>query len=158
MNSVINIHPAFVHFPIALFFLYAVMEIARLSVLTKYSWWDTVKKGLLFLGVPFAYLTIITGGLAEEAFAGSALGNVVAMHETFAWTTAIIFTVIAAVYLFAYRRSPWAEKLAGTWLIPVLALVGLICLFVVGSLGASIVYGPSVDPVVKFIYGVLFPA
>lgn len=40
--------------------------------------------------------------------------------------------------------------------LPFLALIGLIAITMTGALGGAIVYGPNVDPVVKFVYSLFF--
>ncbi len=40
-------------------------------------------------------------------------------------------------------------------LVIVLAIAGLVLMTVVGALGASLVYGPEIDPAVSFIYHLL---
>jgi uncharacterized membrane protein len=149
-----NIHPAFVHFPIALLCIYALMELLRFSFVTRYTWWQSVKQAMLFIGVVSAYATIITGTIAK----GDSTVATVLAHQKFAWITTLTFTLLAVVHVFALQGKSWAQEFIASFFTPILAFCGLVGLFVVGSLGASMVYGPNVDPIVHFFYSILFPA
>lgn len=61
-----NIHPLFVHFPIALLTVYAVAELLRFKRLTSQVWWWNVKTLLLGVGLLGGFATLQTGEIAEE--------------------------------------------------------------------------------------------
>lgn len=113
--------------------------------------------------------------MAQEALNPSGdFKELLETHELFALTTVAIFSVLAAsygCYFIAnspYRTMPifsnvlWRnlEKLAHfireTWIAPLLALAGLVTITITGGLGASMVYGPEIDPFVHFIYSLFF--
>ena len=168
-----NIHPIFVHFPIALLTVYALLECvwsAKLRASDSLFW---SKFTLLTTGFLGACAALLTGDGAEHAVGHSVL---VEMHSTFGAVTTWVFAVILAVYLVRlYQRYPntrlqtWimkhsfvmkiytikctvAEFIFKTPLIYILALIGLICVTITGALGGAIVYGPDADPIVHFIY------
>lgn len=138
-----NIHPAFVHFPIALLCVYAVLEIIPFARFWPALQWEAVRRFSLYAGSAFGVLTYITGLMAEDV-----VGELpsVGAHEQAAVVTLIIFAALCAMDFF------WkGESALKYWLTKALALAGFVMLFVVGALGANIVYGPDVDPIVTFV-------
>lgn len=142
-----NIHPAFVHFPIALLCLYAVIEILPLARWMPSIAWASIRGFLLYVGTGAAIVTVITGSIAADIVGETPK---VEMHETAAFITLGIFLLSCALSYFWRNERPFR-----TWTMKLLALAGLVMLFVVGALGANIVYGPGVDPIVGFIVKLL---
>lgn len=141
----INIHPAFVHFPIALLILYAIIELFPL-----YRWmpgvaWASMRGVLLYVGTASAILAAITGLMAAEI-----VGELpaVEVHEKAALALVVLAILTSAVNYFWRNESP-----ASRYTLKALALAIFLMLFIVGALGASIVYGPEVDPIVSFVTG-----
>lgn len=172
-----NIHPLFVHFPIALFVIYSLLEVATAlwPTLRRQSWLFSVKAFLLFSGIVCAFIALFTGGLAEDLVRNSnPRAFIIEVHAPFAGATSLLYIIIAAAYLVRiFDERGWGERIAGnshllmslwnfkkrfwygilnSWLLPVLALAGLIGITVTSALGAAIVYGPQIDPFVSFIY------
>jgi len=172
-----NIHPLFVHFPIALLTLYAVLEIASCFFPSKWKKGDAllhIKTFLVMTGGLALLPTLETGEMASELLLGSAL---IEKHEAFASITTSIFGLLAAGHaLWLLDSHGWLERLEGSHKIvaqiialvrkvvdiimhrvlrPVLAALGLVSITITGALGASIVYGPQVDPFVTFIYNLV---
>lgn len=137
-----NIHPAFVHFPIALLVLYTIIELLPLARLWPAVQWNPIRKFLLYVGTVSIFPTIATGLMAARIVGESEL---VEMHERAAFSVLGIFVLASLSSLF-YPR--W-------YLQKPLAALGLVGLFVVGSLGAAVVYGYDVDPIVSFITSLL---
>lgn len=173
-----NIHPIFVHFPIALLTVYALMELLRFKKLTENVSWHLAKAGLVIIGTLAGIATIITGGMAEKIVGES---KIIEIHSTFAITSIIIFLFISALYKvdiisrnlalgsfaaryerFALTRGVYHFFLtlknfffnSGAIVLP--ALVGLACITITGALGGAIVYGPDFDPFIHFIYKTLY--
>ena len=137
-----NIHPAFIHFPIALLFLYTVLELVPLERIVPSVPWKSIRHFLLYSGTLFIIPTIATGLIAARIVGES---DLVEMHERAAFTLFVIF-VLASI------SSRWYPR----WFVQkTLTLFGLVSLFVVGSLGAAVVYGYEVDPIVSFITSLL---
>ncbi|MFA5997931.1 MAG: DUF2231 domain-containing protein [Candidatus Paceibacterota bacterium] len=177
-----NIHPLFVHFPIGLLVAYSVLELGAylFPALRRQAWLFPVNAFLLFVGILAAFATLVTGDMAEELIetAGDPNGALVETHSSFAATTTLLYLVLAAAYLNRiFDRKGWftlvigtnrflawgwnvkkylAHLILDTWLLPVLALIALIGMTITGGLGAAIVYGPNVDPLVSFIYQLFF--
>lgn len=171
-----NIHPFFVHFPIALLAVYSVIEIGVYFVprLRQQVWVIPVKTFLLFIGVLAAFTALATGGIAEDLVEGSARSYILEVHSPFAGVTTLLYSILAAAYLVRiFDTTGWGDRIVGTnkfmmwswnfkkrfwgfimnsWLLPLIALLALIGMTITGALGAAIVYGPDIDPLVSFIY------
>lgn len=162
-----NIHPLFVHFPIALLVLYSLFEIVRIKKINKEPYWFYVKAVFVIFGSAFSVITAITGDIAKDLLAGtSSIMPLIDKHEMFAAITITVYGVIALAYLIEWvNRTSLREKIKGNkvlarmwkWLfvyravvmvpfiLVILAVVGLVSVFITGALGASIVYGPEFD-------------
>lgn len=173
-----NIHPIFVHFPVAFLTLYAVLEILRFKVLLKQSFWFYLKAVLVIVGVLGAAAALATGDLASEILLKQhrELHDLVEMHETFAGLTFVTFLVLASGYAILWVKQynfawlsrenfigkAWKVKMyfghliAETPLVWILALVGLVSITITGALGGSIVYGHLGDPFTSFVYNLFF--
>lgn len=138
-----NIHPAFVHFPIALLCLYAVVEILPLARWWPSVAWAPIRAFLLYVGTLGAFAAALTGAMAEDVVGESPK---VSIHETAAWITIGIFVLSCALSYFWRGQHPFR-----TWTMKILAFLGFVMLFVVGALGANIVYGSQVDPIVGIV-------
>jgi len=172
-----NIHPLFVHFPIALLTLYAVLEILTCFIPARYKKSDIllhIKTFLIITGGLALLPTLGTGEMAGELLGG---GTLIETHEFFAQITATLFGLLAAghtLWLFdTLGWSDWftqkhtiiekiftlARKIADIimhrFVKVSLAILGLVSITITGALGASIVYGPQVDPFVTFIYNLI---
>ncbi len=160
-----NLHPILVHFPIAFLGLYAVLELIRFRKILALPYWFYIKALLVILGALSTVPTIFAGILIKHGFSTNPLSHkIINLHETFAVTTSIIFGILAVGYLISWietvRPLPlFFQKLRAFILIPTvsitLALIGLLAVTITGALGASIVYGPNLDPAVNFIYHLL---
>lgn len=161
-----DLHPIFVHFPIALLMLYAGLEFLRFKSITSRLDLFHTKAILVTAGTLGGILAAQTGELAEEAFEGTSLLNLVETHSSFAESTNIIGIIIAVLYIGTWiKRSsnnlPFpkifalCEKITTSPIIILAALVLLVGITITGALGGAIVYGPNTDPAVKFIYDLL---
>ncbi|MFZ2500776.1 MAG: DUF2231 domain-containing protein [Minisyncoccia bacterium] len=172
-----NIHPLFVHFPIALLAMYSVLEVVAYfsATLRRQAWVAPVKSFLLFGGVLTAFAASSTGEVAEDLIRHvSPRAYIIETHSFFAGAATAAYCVLAAAYLVRiFETKGWGDRIVGTnsflikiwnfkkyvwhfvsdtWLLPFFALLGLVLLTFAGSLGAAIVYGPDIDPIVSLIY------
>lgn len=171
-----NIHPFFVHFPIALLAVYSLLEISGyfFSMVRRQVWVFPVKAFLLFTGVLAALIALATGSIAEDLIEGTTRSYIFEVHSPFAAMTTLLYVVLAAAYLNrVFDRNGWFDRITATnrflawgwnikkrlahlildtWFLPVLALLALVGILVTGALGAAIVYGPDIDPAVSFVY------
>lgn len=138
-----DIHPAVVHFPIALLFLYALIELVPVARILPSFEWENIRRFLLYVGTAGAAGAVATGMMAERFVGESAR---IEAHEEAALTLFAIFLILTGITLF------WKEGGAlRFWIQKTLAAAGFVMLFVVGALGANIVYGSSIDPIVSFV-------
>lgn len=156
-----NIHPFFVHFPIALLVVYAILEIIPLNKRYPSIQWTHIKAAFLFFGVVGAYFSVVAGEIAEKLIQDEVLKEVVETHAFFATTATFIFSLLAISYLARLRNMTGVISRVTNFILQrkisfFLALVGLITILITGGLGASIVYGPDADPFVSFIYRLFF--
>ncbi|MFZ2804398.1 MAG: DUF2231 domain-containing protein [Patescibacteria group bacterium] len=171
-----NFHPILVHFPVALFTIYALLEIVSLTRLGKLPYAFYVKAIFVILGALSSVPALIAGLAIKPLFGGDpTLVHLVNTHETFAIMTSVLFAILALAYVVAWihkdlpnwhPKSPGMSKMwdlkvrvAQMVLKPVciipLALIGLGLVTVTGALGGAIAYGPNVDPAVSLIYKLL---
>lgn len=178
-----NLHPIFIHFPIALLSLYAFMEVIRFKKVTAQPAWFYIKAVLSIFGVLGALLAILAGEGAEEAVQAGLVTAQVAdpmavihLHEFLAQTSTAIFILVAASYAVEWlNKSNFINRLPGKFLktiwqfgtriqgwitgtnfVVVLAVVGAILILTTAALGGSIVYGPDSDPIIRIIYSLFF--
>jgi uncharacterized membrane protein len=166
-----NLHPIFVHFPIALLTIYALLEFASIQKVRSWEPWLYIKSAFLIIGTGASYLAYLTGNALESQFRHGSLAHIVELHSHWAVATMLIFTGITALYLIEIIKktptlSSYAEKTGMLWrvVVPIqktfssrfflilFALSGLLAITVTGGLGGSIVYGQDIDPVVSLIY------
>ena len=165
-----NLHPIFVHFPIALLTVYTLLEVFRLPIITRQSWWFYTKAVLLFIGTLGGVASGITGKIASQGFAGTSTMALVTLHSHYAEATVMVYGGIALLYAIEWMKidgakipsSPWAVILriqSVLWRAPILvlaSLIGLLLVTITGALGGALVYGPDIDPVVGFFYHLLY--
>lgn len=165
-----NIHPLFVHFPIGILVLYTAFEILRFKILTRQAYYFPLKAILVIAGTLTGLLTLSTGEMAEHIVLATEPGkkDLIEMHAMFGGATITLYAIIAGYYLAIWLKQagyfmglvnkPLVLKLVkiiSPLVIP-LSVVGLVTITITGGLGASIVYGPEVDPFVTFIYHLFF--
>lgn len=170
-----DIHPIFVHFPIALMTIYAIAEIVSFTKLKETAYWFYVKAVLVISGTLFAFLSLNTGETAEH-LANKTLRPLIETHSKYANASTWIFGFLALVYVISWIGKTsmsqklynsgyakiWNIKLKGAeWVLGspimlILSIVGLATITITGALGGAIVYGPEIDPIVSFIYHLFF--
>lgn len=176
-----NIHPIFVHFPIALLTIYAMMELLKFKKVKELPYFFYTKAIILIIGALSSSVALQTGEMAEDALNSPELHNLVEKHAWFAGFASYIFAVLAIVYAVSWVNksdfaknilskvtnigiinklwifvSSIAEKiLASDLLMITLAIVGLATITITGALGGAIVYGPNIDPIVQIIYNLV---
>ncbi len=157
-----NIHPIFVHFPIALLTIYAILEIAiplKIKAFRLFKWdvsprlekmyqllinpiWTSIKAFLVILGTVLTFLTLQTGEWSEEIYrsAGvsgtSQIGRLIETHSTFADFTMIVFSVLAVGYLAQILWNTYTLTLQKYTFIPAIS---------------NIILHPKVAPLLAFV-------
>lgn len=135
-----NIHPIFVHFPIALLTIYALLEVfipIKIAAFKALKWenfwgykllvnpiWQAIKAFLVIVGTLIGLVTLETGDMAEElvrstasdprAFGMSQIGQLIEMHSTFASLSVGIFAVLAVGYIAYFIEKKSASIASAT--------------------------------------------
>jgi len=143
LKALVNYHPLFVHFPIALWTAALLFELAA-RVMKNESLHRTAC-GVLALGALAAIPAVMSGWSAQTAVPDTgAAHDVKELHENLMVSASILSGILAAVGLFILPRKPGAA-LRAAFLAGLLVLVGLMA--VGADRGALLVYhyGTSVD-------------
>lgn len=134
-----HLHPAAVHFPIALLALGAAAAGLRLRRGAP-EWLAKAESWLLWLGTLSIWAAFGLGLLAEKTAPHIPMAwEVLADHETLAWWTCSVFSALAGLRLYAERKSLGAGKIRVMQL--VLWGLGLGFLIATAMHGAELVYG-----------------
>lgn len=164
-----NIHPLFVHFPIAFLVVYSVLRILPLERWFPNIAWKEIRLALLSFGVLGAFAALLTGEATEHLARRNHM--LVETHAAFATASAWIYGILLAGELCAMlqRTSYFAklpsvvERLVGfagrTLTKPVIAIVlslmGLCAITITGVLGGVLVYGTTADPLAPIVLRIL---
>lgn len=134
-----HLHPAAVHFPIALLIAGAAAAGLRLRKGSP-DWLSKAESWLLWLGSLSAWAALGLGVLAERTAPHRALAwEVLAEHEELAWWTVAVFTALSGLRLFAVRAGRDAGKFRAAQVL--LWVLGLGLLVATAMHGAELVYG-----------------
>ncbi|MBI5246364.1 MAG: hypothetical protein HY923_04235 [Elusimicrobia bacterium] len=134
-----HLHPAAVHFPIALLALGAAAAGLRLRKRAP-AWLAQAESWLLWLGTLSAWTTLGLGLLAEKSAPHVPLAwEVLAEHEELGWWTAAVFSALSGLRLFAVRTGRDAGKVRVAQAL--LWVLGLGALVATAMHGAELVYG-----------------
>ncbi len=164
-----NVHPIFVHFPIALLFVYSVIKIIPLRKFLPTIAWRDIERLLLLSGVLGAFVALQTGEIAEHLV--KPLHQLVEMHSLFADIATWLYGALLAGEVAAITREKVPlqkmpsfiaksivfldDILTNAYLAIPLALIALGTLTVTGLLGGVMVYGTSADPLAKIVLSLL---
>jgi uncharacterized membrane protein len=125
-KSMLNVHPLFVHFPIALWFTALLFE--ALAIWRAKDEWHRTAVRLLFLGTLGAFAAAFTGWLAQSSVEPNIeIQRVFELHETLMLITTSFATALC-LYCFAMRArftaGPRRILLAGLVVLAILTTVG----------------------------------
>lgn len=156
-----NIHPLFVHFPVAMLFIYSVIKVSPFKKWFPTVAWREIERVLLFVGVLGAFAALLTGDTAEHLVHPNRA--LVDAHSTFATISTFIYGAllvgeIAAIINaknFIYGKT-WQRVseilhfletvLCNPIFSGILAALGFIAISITGMLGGTIAYGLTADP------------
>lgn len=142
MNFLASLHPQVVHFPIAFFLGYALLEI--IGVIFKKDFFSKAAYLFLFLGVLGAFAAVFTGNSAVDAAkALSKKGVHIAFgaiedHEDMANLTMWFFTGLLVLRTYFVLKKKFTGKIK--LLFVLLALLGSFFVYRTGQLGGRLVY------------------
>lgn len=138
MPELYQLHPAAVHFPIALLFLGAAVAAVRL-IKSSPRWLSLAESWLLWLGTLSAWAALGLGLLAENYAPHKPLAwEVLADHKTLAFWTCGVFSVLALLRLWSTHRAHQADR--WRWLQLGLWLAGIVLLAATGLHGGRLVF------------------
>ena len=173
-----NIRPLFVHFPIGIFAAYTLFELLPYLIrpLREATWIRPAKIWLVVLGVLSFFFVFPTGEIAEGLLdKNSDATRIVETHALYGGLTLIIYALIALSYIVVEHTagrlefksifakiSPLLRRLTSlarffveTNVRFLLLFIGIVLITITGALGAAMVYGPNVEPLVTYIYNAL---
>ncbi len=165
-----NIHPIFVHFPIAFLLLYSLLVVLPLSKWIPSVSWRPIERLILVVGVLGAMIASQTGEVAEHLVRPDR--SLVEMHALFAGLSTWLYGILLAGeavhfihtrYAFIFEKIRigmviirFCEKVLMNRMIVVLcAILGAIAILVTGLLGGVMVYGMTADPLAPIILSLL---
>ena len=165
-----NIHPIFVHFPIALLFVYSIIKIVPFKKWFPSFAWRDIERAFLTVGVLGAFAALATGDAAEHLIHPSR--QLVEMHSTFGALSAWIYGALLVGEIAAFlneKKYAWMtssnmiskfvsliEKiLCDRAFVIFLAFAGFIAISVTGMLGGVLAYGVTADPLSPMLLKVL---
>ncbi len=164
-----NIHPIIVHFPIALLTIYSLIKILPVRKWFRNFAWHDVEVALLVFGVLGAMASNSTGEIAEHLVKPP--HKLVETHAAFASATTWMYGLLLAGEILAWLKNkllnnqkfttyekytnPIIVILQNKFVVILLAVAGLIAVFITGLLGGVMVYGVTADPLAPFVLNLL---
>jgi uncharacterized membrane protein len=166
-----NIHPIFVHFPIAFLFTYSIIKVFPFRRWFPDISWKHIERVLLIVGVLGAFAALLTGENAESLYRSER--ELVGFHSFFAEFATWMYGIL----LFGEAISFFNETIIlnipselsrgkrllvlvdriinNSFVSKILVIFGLLAISLTGLLGGAIVYGTSADPFAKFVLQLL---
>jgi len=147
LSDFYNIHPLFVHAPLAL--LPSALLLFGAALWRKRPAWITAAKACVYLGALGAVLAVLTGWFAEDSIPHNAtIHGMMETHKAAAITVMILALALAGVSF----KLPLESKSQRQFFLGMLLITNLL-LVAVGDLGARMVYleGAGVKPAAAVI-------
>jgi uncharacterized membrane protein len=141
LRAILNVHPLFVHFPIALWLAALLFEL--LAVMLNSEEWHRTAARILYVGTLAGIVTVLTGLAAEKSVPPGPAMVIVGIHETLMMITTSI-AIGLSIFALLFRKNFTAPfrryLLAGLIAMAVLMTIG-------ADRGAQLVYqyGTAVD-------------
>ncbi len=142
METLSNLHPIVVHFPIAFFILYFILETT--GVILRKGYFTKPALFVLSLGVFTSLIAVLTGNQAHGA-AKSVLTNksiiineLINRHENFATWTLWYFTLLFFIRIYLSIKNKFDYKYG--YLFILLGAIGCVLVFYAGYYGGVLVF------------------
>lgn len=163
-----NLHPIFVHFPIALLFIYSIIKILPLRTWAPRASWRDIERALLIFGVLGAFAALMTGEVAEHLVRPQR--DLVEAHSTFAATATWLYVLLLVgeiagflnvrlnpeKYKAVLKISNFLERIICYPIVSrIIVIIALTAIFITGLLGGVMVYGLKADPMAGFVLNML---
>ncbi len=163
-----NIHPTFVHFPIAFLLLYSLIRVLPVTRWFPRVVWQHIRMTVLVVGVLGALVASSTGEMAEHLVRPNR--QIVEMHALFAGASIWLYVLIAIGEFLPLLMTmgarfiptpvvrvliPLRKVLSNGLSMGVLAVLGAGAITLTGLLGGVLVYGVSADPFAALVLKVL---
>jgi len=154
-----NLHPIFVHFPIAFLLLYSLLLILPIEKWFPKVSWKPLRIVLIIAGLAGALLATSTGEVAADITRPDR--DILDMHEWFAGASNFVYSVLLASEIWSWLETTVKRlkveilskliKFIGNLITHklttvLLSILGLVCISITGMLGGIMVYGVSADP------------
>ncbi len=142
MDFLAHLHPEVVHFPIAFFLIYVLLEIT--GTVLKKDFFSKAAHLFLFLGVLGAVAAVLTGNAAESAANGLAKEGLsipkeaIGHHEDYATFTLWYFSGLLVLRTMYVLKKKYSGKIK--YLFIVLSIIGGLLIFKTGQFGGKLVY------------------
>ncbi|MCB9806032.1 hypothetical protein H6775_02605 [Candidatus Nomurabacteria bacterium] len=160
-----NIHPIFVHFPIAFLLLYSILVIIPFEKIFSKLNLQITKSTLLILGTVSLFVSAATGDQAQHLL--RIRNEVMEMHELFAQLTIFSYSLLlvgellklSADFINRHLKIEFFKKiiffikniLTNKFLVIIIAIFGLIAISLTGMFGGILVHGTTADPLAPII-------
>lgn len=164
-----NLHPLFVHFPIALLLLYSLLRIFPWPKKWPSFNWQIPRIYLLAAGLIGAYFSNLTGEVAGDITRHHK--GLLDMHESFASFSVNIYVILIIAEVLLLIKPVYLEKVSLQVLKPflihlqkilsyriiftILAIAGIVALSIAGLLGGVMVHGLAADPLAELVLEIL---
>ena len=139
MDFLSKIHPVLVHFPIVLFVLYSLSEIAALFYKEKN--FNKVVTVLLALALFFAVGAVLTGNRAAEISKGlltSVQSEILETHETLATLSLFYYAALFFIKFYLLTKKKFEGIIKYVFL--AIVLIGNIFIYLTGYYGGRLVF------------------
>lgn len=159
MHMHYNIHPLFVHFPIALLFIYSLVQILPLQRWIPSTPWRSVGNVLLIAGFLGALAAASTGDIAAQLSQPNHV--ILELHELFASAVQGLYGILIGSLVVKAIISQWnklrqyrvvsillsiTDFVDRRWVTIMVSVLGLLALVITGIFGGAMVYGATADP------------
>ncbi|SOC05884.1 uncharacterized membrane protein [Ureibacillus xyleni] len=143
------LHPLVVHFPIALLFVAAIIEVV--NVFAKRETLNKFGTFLMIIGIVTGVGSYLSGENAEhfaENTWGKSVHDTIELHEFYAGLSLLLFSILLVLKLIfkhaIFKRIHWSKgsimKGVSSILIVLLCIFGITALVITGHLGGQVVY------------------
>ncbi len=140
LESVVNVHPLWVHFPIAITILALIFE--GLGRIGKWEFPGGLATALIYSAAISAVVTVVTGFIAADSLGHDAPGHdLVHEHREFMIIYTLIIVLLALANLYITKRG--GEKVVNVWikgLRPSVLVVAVVILTMGADKGGELVF------------------